>query len=795
MKLDTTDNTETFGNIDYEDSTDSKISEAAMAHVTKLLKFLYNDPMSAVFREYTANALDAHSACGNTDPIKVFLPTFSTPVFTVTDEGIGMSAETLRKIFAQFGESTKTSSNLEIGGFGLGSKSGLAIASQLTIISIKDGIRVTAIYSNNEDGLAKLNIVDSRETSDPNGTSIAIPIDNVEDFRDKAMAYFPFFEPNTVDDYESGITENYREKYEDELVEKLRIDSVDTTVSIFTNVVDEYLGSSYKEATGVYLVMGGIPYIIPEDALAKNLSGDSLQFVSLFNQDSLMVIDAPIGSVKLSPSREGIQFNDNTREYFQTVFSESISNFVKKAVESIENADTFQDAVNQTRRLPRGLYDTQKIEWNGVSTKGDGSVFTLRTQSLLATTDYNDAIETRSSNVRTNSYSLGQPIVLIHGTVSEKTARRYLGTYLRECVGDAIVTYFTTPALKKDEEFDLEEFKNSIQFAPSYSFSEPDDWNYKTYEESSLAKSQILSLEEVAGVHVMGEDFIRFVSYDDMKKEVLAARRALAKATREAGASAEEKVKLATKYMTLVAGEMGTSGTSVSDINDLQSVILVSEDNVGKWREGVGLLSTDLNRFDSRAVSAHDALFMGSEYKGKTFVFVTGTRSATHAAKLFSGTKVVQFDSEKYYVKLLKTAKKTFDPKTAMAVYLLEALPSLPEDVAKKIRDPELKKIFLSSNSLSMTEKARWTARNIPSSDMGVDREILSVYGSGWVNSKDMNKYFGYENLITKYSLLKSIGHNLNHEGYEHFVAYLNMIHSKDKTKCFTDVFSRDTIN
>lgn len=115
-----------------------------------------------------------------------------TYVFTVSDTGVGDVLFGHGTGLLQYGESTKSNSNDEIGGFGLGCKSALAITTQFTIISVKDGISTHAIYANGEDGQPELEIISESKVEKPNGITIMIPIKDIHNFNNKAHNYFRF---------------------------------------------------------------------------------------------------------------------------------------------------------------------------------------------------------------------------------------------------------------------------------------------------------------------------------------------------------------------------------------------------------------------------------------------------------------------------------------------------------------------------------------------------------------------------------------------------------------------------
>src|SRR5688572_9715845 len=68
---------------------------------------LYSDVTTAIIREYSTNAYDAHVMAGVSDPIEVTLPSMMSPEFIIRDHGVGMSLEDFRQIYTRFGISNK----------------------------------------------------------------------------------------------------------------------------------------------------------------------------------------------------------------------------------------------------------------------------------------------------------------------------------------------------------------------------------------------------------------------------------------------------------------------------------------------------------------------------------------------------------------------------------------------------------------------------------------------------------------------------------------------------------------
>ena len=171
------------------------ISQENTSAILNELTDLSSNPGAYAIRETYSNAYDAVMATGDmTRPIEVIIPMadeFSDeslayklrisecPVdlvryATVTDHGIGMSTEDLRKFFTQYGGTKKQGANL-IGSKGLGSKAPLSCADFFDVITVKDGIRSIAhLWRGNGHNYAK--IVKVEPTDDGNGTTVRIPI-------------------------------------------------------------------------------------------------------------------------------------------------------------------------------------------------------------------------------------------------------------------------------------------------------------------------------------------------------------------------------------------------------------------------------------------------------------------------------------------------------------------------------------------------------------------------------------------------------------------------------------------
>ena len=112
------------------------IKKEGISHIFNVLRNqLYSDKILAVIREYSCNAVDAHTEVGkNEEPIVVTLPNKLLLEFKVRDFGRGLTETEIGEIYAMYGESTKRGTNEQIGQLGLGCKSAFAYGDNFIII-------------------------------------------------------------------------------------------------------------------------------------------------------------------------------------------------------------------------------------------------------------------------------------------------------------------------------------------------------------------------------------------------------------------------------------------------------------------------------------------------------------------------------------------------------------------------------------------------------------------------------------------------------------------------------------
>lgn len=293
-------------------------------HLTLLnsLTNLYSNPVLAALREYSANASDAHKDAGQTKPFEVDYPYLAEniPCLRIRDYGHGMTKEQLTKIYSQYGASTKGSNNRMVGGFGLGSKSGLAVSNRLFVNTVSNGVLIRAQILRNEDNTSVIRIIEERPVRRESGTEILLPLtkeqqNELDENGANELIGYPSDKvllngmplQISLDNEENFIPIKY---------------GLNTVAYVLRNPLkgtknyghERFINRDPNESEfldqGVSVVMGGVYYrhlpprgTIPNKEQFRRLT-DALQ-LRLSNSPAI-VLNIPVGSVDLPPHRDAI---------------------------------------------------------------------------------------------------------------------------------------------------------------------------------------------------------------------------------------------------------------------------------------------------------------------------------------------------------------------------------------------------------------------------------------------------------------------------------------------------------
>jgi len=336
--------------------------------VMKTQADLYSDITTAVIREYSTNAHDAHVMAGNPDPIQVTLPTmWNNNFFVVEDKGVGMDIELFRKIYTQFGVSPKRTDANTNGMLGYGSKSGVAYTTQFSVTSIKDGVKIHGVVMRKPDWRIVLKVVSKVKTDEPNGTRIEIPVHNPDEFNQKAKDFYKFWLPGRV-----------------------LVDGVEPEHHVGEKITEGLYYSLGWNAS--YVVMGNVAYRINNpDALFRNTKMSRINFVAY--ADTVMQNGSAVAAVEFTPAREDLKYTDHTKATLQKIIHNFEDQIVAQAKADIDAATTHNEAFmawsKWTKTLGRSMF--ADLEFKGDKFKPE---FVLRGSRYYSGSSYGYATQT-----------------------------------------------------------------------------------------------------------------------------------------------------------------------------------------------------------------------------------------------------------------------------------------------------------------------------------------------------------------------------------------------------------------
>lgn len=285
------------------------IDSEDFSHLVDLIQNqLYSDKPLALIREYSCNAYDANAIVGKKNvPIKVTLPSLFAPQLKIRDYGAGLTLEQMEGIFTRYGKSTKRGDNVQVGCFGIGSKAGFAYGQSFMVIAYTDGVKTTYNCVLDETNVGKLIVLGNDVTDEDNGLEVVINVrkDDIDNFRKIAMNFYRYWDvmPNI-------------EGFSDEDYKNIRGNDVISLSGNGWAILNENKHSWDRRQNGTVAVMGNIGYPIQWNSI-KGLTeyfeanNDRYGF-EYFITDNQFRFDFNIGEVKMSPSRESLQYTELT---------------------------------------------------------------------------------------------------------------------------------------------------------------------------------------------------------------------------------------------------------------------------------------------------------------------------------------------------------------------------------------------------------------------------------------------------------------------------------------------------
>jgi len=332
---------QTGGDLGFK--VDYTIEMENLAHVMWVLRTgLYTRKALAVIREYSSNAWDIHQETGVGDtPIKVFVPTWTKPTFSVRDYGTGLGREDI-PIFASFGASTKRGAVADctdcdtlrvdavhpervfcpvceeanarakkaVGALGIGSKAGFCIGDTFSITSWHEGTKSIYRSAIGEDNKGTMTLMHEEPCGDETGIEIKVPVPQgmIYEFEREARSLFRYMRPQPE-------------------------------INVALSTLPEGLPGGYitREGPGTWTgVMGCVPYRIDLDQLQEQLREEGL-YEPLNKLGGAVYL--PIGEVEFAANREELQYTKVTRDAIVFRFKTLVQDYTDDAIRSLTSGE------------------------------------------------------------------------------------------------------------------------------------------------------------------------------------------------------------------------------------------------------------------------------------------------------------------------------------------------------------------------------------------------------------------------------------------------------------------------
>lgn len=270
-----------------------------------LSQTLYDYKIEAVLREYSTNITDSHNDSGKEGLAGyVHVPTKLKPVVEFHDFGLGMSEETIFSVYTVFGCSTKREDNSTNGSLGFGSKSFNTVSDQMTVTSVKDGVKTVVLCYKDRKGELTADVKSSTKTDEPNGTVISIPVDpaKVSLWQSTAARVLGAFRTP----HETNGFGDYQSRYDQMVAMCNEVRKNGTKFYQNRNSVMNDLRSN------TWVLMGDVMYTLPDFDTLLPSNGSFLPAVKGMVNSGIYITEFKIGEVDHAPSRESISYDEET---------------------------------------------------------------------------------------------------------------------------------------------------------------------------------------------------------------------------------------------------------------------------------------------------------------------------------------------------------------------------------------------------------------------------------------------------------------------------------------------------
>ena len=263
------------------------IDEKNINHIVTILSSnLYSHPMTSFLRETVSNALDAHTEAGVTEPVII---TRTPTDLSIRDFGTGISPERFQEIYLNIGSSTKRDSNDYIGHFGIGRFSCLSVSPIANITSFYNGKAYYYVMNKDIDQL-HIDLLYEKDTTEHNGVEVKIPLKCFDSKNLRCLVFIKDIFYNDETDAENSNSFNTR------------------NVAVYKHF-KMFKCNAFDNNPTTEVLLGDIPYAVDYHTLWP---ADDKFHLSWANTFKKVYPTLEIGSVDITPNREGLIYSDRT---------------------------------------------------------------------------------------------------------------------------------------------------------------------------------------------------------------------------------------------------------------------------------------------------------------------------------------------------------------------------------------------------------------------------------------------------------------------------------------------------
>lgn len=303
-----------------QQKSDFKI--AASPKAFKILSSnLYKHKIRAIVRELSCNAIDAHVMNGQTRPFEITLPTTLDPRFIIRDFGPGISPKDILEVYTVYFVSTKTESNDQIGGLGLGAKTPFSYAPTFGITSYYEGkaYGYSAVLTENGPVLNQTFIEDMTD-EDVSGLEVTVPVKSGD---------FSYWNREVL-----NILRTFGDV-------KPVVHNLNGEIDYFTKEQMESVWftkeSSFERREGVYVVYGRIIYPL------SDVPGLSAEWLKMLNGNPIY-FNFKLGLLDIAPSREELSLDEITIKNLCDVINKVDAEYYEETVDTFKNVPHLREA-------------------------------------------------------------------------------------------------------------------------------------------------------------------------------------------------------------------------------------------------------------------------------------------------------------------------------------------------------------------------------------------------------------------------------------------------------------------